>query len=155
MITLFEKNKVSNPPVKVEHPPESATKTAESNKFRCSYSIRPIYYFSRAFGLFPFTVVTDTNGDVQGARVTLFDFLWFLISICLYLLMASYCFINIHRPQNPGESYILMLGDYALLIIGLIYGAVIIALDMYNHRTFIELMKNLMSFDDEVSILIL
>lgn len=156
MTALFQNHKVSVCPVKVEQcrvfgPPVPTKKVSNANKPNFSYSIRPMYYFSRAFGLFPFTMIYDTNGDVQGAHVTLFDILWFFISIFLYLLMAFYCYMNMDLPQNPNDSYILNLGDYALLIVGLIYGAIIILLDMFNRFGFIDLVKNITTFDKEVS----
>lgn len=56
-----------------------------SGKNNFAYTIRPICYISRIVGLFPFTIIHDLNGDVQEARVTLLDFLWFKISIvCIF-----------------------------------------------------------------------
>lgn len=42
-------------------------------------SIRPIYYFSRVFGFLPFSIEFDSKGEVQNARISAFDFLWFVI----------------------------------------------------------------------------
>lgn len=155
MITILPNNKVPITPVKVDHssifgPPVSLKKVSESKKANFSCSVRPIYYFSRAFGLCPFTLVYDSNGDIQEARVTTLDIIWFLISTILYLFMAFFCYANMHRPQDTGESQILLIGDYAHLIFGLINGAIMVSLDMFNRHKFIDFIKKIITFDKEV-----
>lgn len=130
---LGRKSTIKVSTVKMSHSAEldqSLKKNIPLKKMTFSYSLRPIYYFSRIFGLLPFTIVYDTNGDVYEARVTCFDILWFIISVCLYLLLALFSYTNIQLPEGPNVSPILVLGDYVLLITGLLYGAIIIVFDM-------------------------
>lgn len=115
-----------------------------------AYSFRPIHYFSRAFGLLPFSVALDSNGNIQKARVSLFDALWFVISISLYLIMAFICYQNIKLPQDQNVSYILATGDAMFLIAGLIYGAIIITIDMFNRFRIIDILRMFTAFDSEV-----
>lgn len=61
------------------------------------HGFKPIYYFSRALGLWPFTI--DSNGSIKKAHVRLVDILWFSMSICLYLL-AAYQTYNEYRTDN-------------------------------------------------------
>lgn len=129
---------------------QSLQKNIPSKKITFSYSLLPIYYFSRIFGLLPFTIVYDTNGDVHEARITYFDVLWFIISVCLYLLLALFSYKHIQVPEGPNVSQILVLGDCALLIAGLLYGAVIIVFDLYNRFKLIDIMKKFTTFDMEV-----
>lgn len=122
-----------------------------TNKMNFAYSFRPVYYFSRMFGLLPFSIVYDSNGDVLRARVTAIDILWFIISVCIYLLLAFLSYTNMRLPDGPIESPLLIASDYTLLIVGLIYGAVIIVFDMYNRSTFIDILKKFTAFDMEVN----
>ena len=130
---------------------KSTKKDIPSKNLNFSYSLRPIYYFSRTFGLFPFTIVYDTNGDVQSARVTVFDFLWFIITVCMYLLLAWLSYGN-KLPVGANESPLLILGDLVLLIIGLIFGSAMIVFDMYNRSRLINIIKKFTKFDMEVNV---
>lgn len=47
------------------------------------YTLRPIYIFSRIFGAMPFSLVHNSIGEIQKARVNIFDFLWFMVSIAV------------------------------------------------------------------------
>lgn len=48
------------------------------------YNLSSIHLYSRLFGLVPFTLVRDSNGEVQRSRVGKFDLLWFVISISVF-----------------------------------------------------------------------
>lgn len=50
--------------------------TNVSKKIDFAYNFRPNYYISRVFGLMPFTIAYDLNGDIQGAKFTKFDRLY-------------------------------------------------------------------------------
>lgn len=115
-----------------------------------SYGLRPIYYFSRAVGLLPFSFIRNSHGEIQEARVTLTDCLWFVISICLYLFMAYICYEGVELPRDPNQSFILIIGDSVLIILGLAYSAVAVAVDMFNRSKIVSVLKNLTEFDREV-----
>lgn len=121
-----------------------------SNNINFAYSFRPIYFFSRAFGLLPFSLIFDSNGDIQKARVSIFDGLWFKVSVSLYLLMAFICYQNIELLQDQNQSPILVIGDALFLIFGLIYDAVSIVFDMLNRNKLVDILKMLTAFDNEV-----
>lgn len=121
-----------------------------SKKTNFLHVVRTILIFSRIFGLLPFSIILDSNGKVRRARVNIFDFLWFLISICIYLLIA-YCYYQNTIPPKPhSKSYILIGLSYVRLITGLIFGAAIIVVDMLNRSKLISMFKKIMFFDIEV-----
>lgn len=66
-------------------------------------------------------------------------------------MLAFLSFINVRLPDGANESPLLVLGDYFLLILGLIYGAVIIVFDMYNRLKLVDIMKKFTAFDAEVN----
>lgn len=127
-----------------------AQKTTRSTKINFAYAFRPIYYFSRIFGLFPFTIIYDWNGDIQEARVKLLDIVWFLISFVTYFAMAFYCYMTVDFPKNYDALRFLILGDYVLLIAGLLFGVVLVLIDMFNRHILVDIMKKLTKFDREL-----
>lgn len=124
---------------------------AKKNNF--FYSFRPIYYFSRAFGFMPFSIVCDSNGGIQGPVVRSVDIFWFIFWILLYLFSAVLSFKSAQYPQNTDhtESGILIGADYFILISGLIFGALIIVMDMCNRFKLVGILKNIKTFDEEAS----
>lgn len=132
------------------HQSPNAKKMNSSKKYNFARTMQPIYIISRTFGLFPFTIIHDLNGDIQGIRVTFFDLLWFLISISIYILLAIYNFCYLKFPQNTNVSEVLYIGDYLLLILGLIFGAALIASDMYNRFNLADIAMQFTKFDKKV-----
>lgn len=124
---------------------------SKTNKF--ASSLRPMYSFSRCFGLLPYSIVINSNGDIQGTKLGAFNLLWFIISVCFYLILAYVCYRDIGSVQhfrNRSESYAVVLGDYLILIQGLIYCALVIIFDMINRFKLISILKDFADFDNEV-----
>ena len=130
---------------------EVASKTTNAKKINLAYSLKPIYYFSRVFGSLPFSIVFDSNGGIQTARVKLFDILWFLISIGLNL------YFTIQYATFAGNENMVKLSPIlvhsAKLIIPLrkLCNCLIIGFDMCNRFKLIEILKNINNFDEKVS----
>lgn len=114
------------------------------------YNVRPIHIYSRVFGLIPYSVVQSKNGDTYEARVSVFDFVWFIISICLYLLLGFAYVQTIAVPTNPDESYILAVGDGILISMGVFSGAIMVAMDMLNRFKTVDIIKKFSIFDKKV-----
>lgn len=133
-------------------PAESRSTVLNSQKFNFFYSFRPIYYFSRTFGFMPFTIVFNSNGSIQGPNIRTFDILWFIIAITIYILSAIVVLQNTEHLEmgSTTESAILKNTDFVILVSMLFFGALIIAMDMYNRGTIVEMLKSFKSFDDEV-----
>lgn len=107
-------------------------------------SFRPVYYVSRVFGLKPFSIIYDSNGAVQQSKITKFDGLWFVISMCIYVMMAF------SVEESTDGKFIFLLGN-VFTIFGLACSVLTIIFDMYNRSRFIDILKNISIFDKEVS----
>lgn len=114
-------------------------------------SISPIYYFSRSVGLMPFTIVHDKNEKVLAARVTVFDFAWFVISVCMHLGFLIFWCQNMDVSENESGSHVLPIGEATALIIWLIYSVFCVAVDMYNRHRLVDIMRKFIVFDKDVS----
>lgn len=124
-----------------------------SKKFNFLYSFRPVYYFSRAMGFMPFTIVCNSNGTIQGPAIRSFDIFWFILSICGYILLTIFSFLNIRFPENSKntESTILIGADYFLLLLGFVFSVVVIIMDFCNRFKLVKILKHLNTFDEEAS----
>lgn len=114
------------------------------------YSFRPIIHLSRIFGLMPFSITYNFDDKTHEIRVEIFDCIWFVISICLYISLAIFQYDNIILPKNTNSSYLMILGDYVILIMGLIVGAMTIGADMYNRYKILNILEMFNTFDKEV-----
>lgn len=130
---------------------ESFENTSKALPKRFQHGFLPIYYFSRCVGLWPFTIIHKANGSIK-ARVRLFDSLWFLISICLYLTALYYTYKDIRNTLQKGP-YLTSIISQISQIPTFLFGAVGIAMDMLNRNRLITILKNFNEFDTEVSIL--
>lgn len=115
------------------------------------YAFKPIYFFSRFVGLMPFSVVRSLDGNGLSARVTVYDIIWFIISIASGILLAVIDTKNMRLPQSKNESLTINVGDHLLLIVGLSVGTFSICLDMFNRKRIVKIIENFESFDKEVS----
>lgn len=134
---------------KVDSQHDMASKRDFSTKL-CDivFSYQPIYYFSRIFGLLPFSLAYDANGEIRAPRISKFDAVWFAVSIAIYLVFAAV--IPLDVPKGP-PAPILILGNELLLMFGLIYGAIMIVENMCSRFKFIRILKTFSVFDREAS----
>ena len=137
-------------PFNIDLPALAQNKKNPSKKYNLIYGLLPVYFFSRAIGLLPFSIVCNSTGKVQCARVRAFDFIWFVFSIGLYISMALFIYQAMVIPKDPNESVILIIGDNLLLISGLASAVIFILIDMFNRNRLVGILKNLTVFDDEV-----
>lgn len=127
-------------------------KKINSKNVNFVFSIRPVYHFSRACGLMPFSIIENSNGEVQEPRISVFDGLWFTISLCMQSAMAYIFYQNAKITMDPNtKSYFLVLGDYMLYIIVMIYGILVRGMDLFNRFKLIDIMKKFNTFDKEAS----
>lgn len=120
------------------------------------HSFKPVYYFSRCIGLWPFTIAYNSNGSIKEARVHLLDSLWFLISICLYLTALFFYYEDLMQSFNLKKSY--YFSDLLFLISQippLLFGSVAIVLNMFNRNRLINVLKDFITFDTEVMLFLL
>lgn len=115
-----------------------------------AYSYRPMYYFSRCFGLLPFSFVYDSNGEIQAPRIRIFDAVWFVISIVIYVMLAIDSFRVVEIPKDA--SPIIFLSNTLLLVLGLSNGAIMIVVNMCVRFKFVAILKTITNFDKEVKV---
>lgn len=116
-------------------------------------SMRPFYYFLRLFGLLPFSITYDLNGQPHASRVSVLDVLWFTISTLLYSTITYLVFRSITIPQETATaSYILILGDDLLLLANMFFGILFVGIDMFNRYELVNTLKEFDMFDTAVSI---
>lgn len=110
-------------------------------------NLQPVYFFARFFGLLPFSLVCDENGDIKRTRVKVFDLIWFTISISVYM-----CLIYLYQTEIDFShgSKTLVFCDTVNDLIQLVLPPCICCWDMYNRPQFVDVLKKLTSFDKEV-----
>lgn len=143
------------------HAPIIMVKSSENNKkisiengtevkqINFSYSFRPIYYFSRMFGLMPFSIIYDSNGEIKQCKITIVDGIWFLISMFTYSL---YLYLTLRRmfSDQTTPTFVMILGNTFLLMI-IMYAVGAVAMDMCNRFRFIKIAESFTSFDKQAS----
>lgn len=137
----------------VDSAPVNQLNALNSKKYNFFHSYRPVYYFARTFGFMPFTIVCDPNGTVHRPVIRWFDIFWFIISICVYLLAAFLSFKNasFSRNSDHAESVILLSADFFLVFSKVTFGVLFIVMDMFNRFKLVGILKNINTFDMEVS----
>lgn len=113
---------------------------------------RPIFCFSRIIGLMPFSIVCNSDGELQACRVKVVDCVWFLLSICVYLLLAIFnlLYLNV-RHQYKIALVTLFVGNSILTILNFISCVICYIINMCNRRKFLDILKMFENFDAEVS----
>lgn len=126
---------------------------SHSEAFDFVHSFEPIYYFSRAFGLLPFTIIRSTNGEILLPKVSRLDRLWVVVLISLYLYLAFVLcqYIGFAKDLTRHQS-ILFIGDQLRLIFCLIFASVAIAMDLWNRFNLVSILKKFTIIDNDVSI---
>lgn len=117
------------------------------------HDFQPIYYFSRFAGLWPFSIDYESDGSIRAARIYPIDWLWFFVSICLYLTAAFYYFDRImigsdHRNNAFISNQMYFMSQMAFLsftVLGII-------LNMYNCHKVIKILHMFIIFDRDVSV---
>lgn len=115
---------------------------------------RPIYCYSRIFGFLPFSIVRNSNGEMESCKVKTIDFLWFAISFCICLLLAMYnyyLFTTYINPYLQIAMYVLKIGNTVLVMLNFISSAILSAIEMYNRHKFLDILKEFEHFDREAS----
>lgn len=114
------------------------------------YGFQPIYYFSRVIGLWPFTIVRDSNGSIEKTRVRFVDAFWFFISIFAYLTAAFYAYKDIKSLQVSNTETTNFSIFFIFQIMCLLFGACGVVLDMCNRTKLVNILEKFTAFDNEV-----
>lgn len=128
----------------------SDTNNVQSRSLNFECAFRAVLYFSRAVGMWPFSIVRDPDGSIQKCRVRPIDVLWFLSSICFYLMAAYHDYTIIKLPNGRNETIFFI---YSMLqMMSLSFGACAIGLDMINRNQLVNILEKFNTFDNRVGI---
>lgn len=150
MAQFNQKNLSQISMIKMDDPYKIAGKKIslkKSNDF--VYSYRPMYYFSRFFGLLPFSFVYDSNGDLQAPRIRIVDSVWFVFTIVFYVMLAINSCQDVVIPKDAAP--LIFLSNTLLLTVGLFNGAAMIVVNMCVRCKFVAILRKITHFDKEVS----
>lgn len=114
---------VSHPPVKTIDP------LAELNIYKI---VGPIYWISRLGGMLPFKF--NANGDSDHVVVTLFDKIWFVISLSRYCVLSYLCIaVSLNDYLNESSAFLYAASNF-ILFLGLLHGIFTISKNMIQRE---------------------
>lgn len=127
---------------------------ANPKQLNFEHGFRPIYYFSRAVGLWPFSFRQNSNGTIQNAYINRLDGVWFLmsLSIQLWAIFRYYTYlVDLEDEHTNCKSVFTFSILYALFRMkSLLIGAVGIVLDLHNRHKLANILKKFIIFDSKV-----
>lgn len=162
MINFAGKNRVNVPammkPIAVESQFENTIVEINNTKklnFPCNFKVN--YHFLRAFGLWPFSLIRDSNGEFQKPKITKIDLLWSLVSILSYISASIGFYMNAKALEMKTTDLkiesIMINVDYMRIVFSLIFVAISIAVDMFNRFKLVNVLNNFVRFDESVSVI--
>ena len=119
------------------------------NALNFAYSFRPIYYISRVFGLIPY-IFHDKTGAIHRPRIRLSDFFWLIISLSIHIGFTIYCIRDAKLPKKNHKHCVLQLFVYVIESLSLIFGAIMIIMDMCNRIKLVNIFQKINDFDETV-----
>lgn len=113
---------------------------------------RPLHYLARIWGLVPFSIATNSNGELQNPKIHLYDGLWLLTTVLLYMSFLNYAWnaLNYDRKISIRNTWILILCARLLAVFAFVYGILTTIINMCNRYKLISLVKMCTRFDEEV-----
>lgn len=129
----------------------SQSSSPTSKKLDFVYSFQPIYYFSRIFGFIPYSIIFHSNGAIQTARIKVTDVLWSMLFVSLNLLFAIQFILFFGREGFLDESITLTYDTKSIVFLRKLCNCIGIAYNLLNRFKFIEILKNINTFDKKVS----
>lgn len=118
-----------------------------SRAFDFVYCIRPVYYFSRICGFMPYTVIHDLNCKIQRPKIRVYDLIWFILSIFCQILSLVFYF---ETRVILSSFAILTESDAIIIAMRTIFNIFAITMDMCHRYKFIEILKKINNFDEDV-----
>lgn len=114
---------------------------------------RPLHRLARIWGLAPYSIAADSNGELLNSKIHLYDGLWLLTTVLLYLAFLNYSVdaFNVDRKALHRETWILILCARLLAIFAFLYGILSIIINMCNRFKLMNMVKMYTRFDEEVS----
>lgn len=133
---------------------EMATLATENHiqvkKFNLKHAIQPVYYFSRFTGQWPFSIVHDSNGKIQRARVGFFEILWSTLVICLNLTVSLDSYERFKAEQEKQPIRIRFIVEDMLDMSSVLFITIGIVLGAINGSRLVNILKKLNAYDSKV-----
>lgn len=118
-------------------------------------SFRPIYISSRVLGLLPFSLILNSNGSIQKSRVKDLDWCWFVLSICVQLVLIWFYLQNLAFWRNHLKEWgIFTVCTDINVVTQLTLQIATINLDLFNQSLHIDILKRFKIFDNKVIFII-
>lgn len=119
-------------------------------KFNFEHAIRPVYYFSRLTGQWPFSIIHDSNGKIQRARVGFFEILWSILVICLNLTVSLDSYEDFKAEQEKHPIRIRFIVGDVLDMSSVLFITIGIVLGIINRKRLVNVLKKINAFDSKV-----
>lgn len=127
-------------------------RTPNAKVKRPQHGLQMIYNYSRCVGMWPFTITYDSKRAIKEAHIDPFDWLWFLVSISLYLAALFYSYKNAWGKLPSNADFFFWHLIHAISEVPtFFFGAVGIVLDMLNRNILVNILKSIIAFDSGVS----
>lgn len=116
---------------------------------------RPLYYSSRIWGLAPFSIATNANGEIQKPKIRLCDGLCFLATIYVHLCLMDSVWnkFNTTKEKRQKGTWILLISARAMEIFTFGYGILTVSMNICNRFNLIAIVKMFIRFDREVCLI--
>lgn len=125
------------------------SKKVKSNKIE--HGFESIYYFSRAIGVWPFTIVYNSNGLIQSTGVCVVDGFWIVISMCLYFTAIFFTYQDLKDANHSNVDSIAFSLHYLIQMMTLLFGAICgILLNFINRNKIMNILEEFITFDNQV-----
>lgn len=143
----------------VDNSIESSMALKRRDEMKCTNFgsiFRPLYYLSRVWGLAPFSIVTNPNGEVQKAKIRLYDVLWFLIAIYVHLFFMNSVLnkFKTAKEKIKRDTWILLVSARAMEVFTFAHGILTIVMNICNRFKLISIVRMFIRFDREVCMLL-
>lgn len=119
-------------------------------KFNFEHAIRPVYYFSRLTGQWPFSIIHNANGKIQRARVGFFEILWSILVICLNLTVSLDSYEDFKAEQEKHPIRIRFIVGDVLDMSSVLFITIGIVLGIINRKRLVNVLKKINAFDSKV-----
>lgn len=132
-------------------PPKTASplQTVVPSSSNISESVKIAYRAARIYGLLPYTINYNSNGEIDSCSVRAFDILWFIITVTTSVTFSVFGFFAL-TPTADIRTTVLLLGGRIILIGSVLLTAISIVLDELNRHRIVDMLKTITFFDKEV-----
>lgn len=130
--------------------PLAAANIASKKKFNFEHAFRPIRYFSRFAGLWPFSIVHNSTGTIQRTRIGPLNILSSILIIIWNLTLSLESYGKLRASHESHAVHIRFVVFSAFQISFALFTTIRISMDLINRNQLIDILGKFNTFDDEV-----